>query len=177
MAITDRIAFTPEHVAPEVLRNERDGPWTDVYGLASTLVTALTGTPPFAPRPGEPINAFLSRQVLAPPPTLPTWVPNAIAEPVTRALDPEPSSRPSVSSSDTSSQQPRHHSAGRRRRRRRRRPRPWAPPPPPYPRLSRAALAVRSAPTPARINAIAGGAGPTACCSSQRGASPCSPPH
>src|SRR5690606_6797244 len=32
---TDVFAFTPEHVAPEVLRHEPDGPWSDVYGLAS----------------------------------------------------------------------------------------------------------------------------------------------
>ena len=30
-ATTDQIAFTPEHVAPEVLRNEPEGPWSDVY--------------------------------------------------------------------------------------------------------------------------------------------------
>ena len=42
-ATTDQIAFTPEHVAPEILRNEPEGPWSDVYGLASTLATALVG--------------------------------------------------------------------------------------------------------------------------------------
>ena len=95
-ATTDQIAFTPEHVAPEVLRNEPDGPWSDVYGLASTLATALLGRPPFQQRPGERMDAFLSRRLLAPPPVLSHTVPAALAGPVTRALDPEPSRRPSV---------------------------------------------------------------------------------
>ena len=95
MATTDQIAFTPEHVAPEVLRNEPDGPWSDIYGLASTLAAALTGTPLFRQRPDERMDAFLSRKVLAPPPRLP-GVPPVIGEPVTRALHPDPSRRPSV---------------------------------------------------------------------------------
>ena len=96
VATTDQIAFTPEHVAPEVLRNEPEGPWSDVYGLASTLATALVGSPPFQQRTGERMEAFLSRKVLAAPPVLSTTVPAALAGPVTRALDPEPSRRPSV---------------------------------------------------------------------------------
>ena len=95
MATTDQIAFTPEHVAPEVLRNEPDGPWSDVYGLASTLAAALGGTPLFRQRPHERMDAFLSRKVLAPPPQL-TGVPAVIAGPLNRALHPEPSRRPSV---------------------------------------------------------------------------------
>ena len=96
VATTDQIAFTPEHVAPEILRNEPEGPWSDVYGLASTLATALVGSPPFQQRTGERMEAFLSRKVLAPPPVLSNAVPAALAGPVTRALDPEPSRRPSV---------------------------------------------------------------------------------
>ena len=64
-ATTDQIAFTPEHVAPEILRNEPEGPWSDVYGLASTLATALVGLPPLQQRPNERMDAFLSRKVLA----------------------------------------------------------------------------------------------------------------
>lgn len=96
-ATTDQIAFTPEHVAPEVLRNEPDGPWSDVYGLASTLATALVGDPPLQQRPGERMQAFLSRKVMAPAPALPDEVPAALAEPINRALDPQPSRRPTVS--------------------------------------------------------------------------------
>lgn len=45
--LTDVIAFTPEHVAPEVLRGQSDGVWSDLYGLASTLAAALIGAPLF----------------------------------------------------------------------------------------------------------------------------------
>ena len=93
---TDAIAFTPEHVAPEILRAERDGPWSDVYGLGSTLATALTGTPPFTRRPGERLDAFLYRKLTAPPDVLPASVPPALAAPIVGALDPEPSRRPSL---------------------------------------------------------------------------------
>ena len=97
LATTDRIAFTPEHVAPEILRNEPEGPWSDVYGLGSTLATAIVGAPLFKQQPDERMESFLSRKVLAPPPALAAWVPAVIAGPLTRALDPEPSRRPSVS--------------------------------------------------------------------------------
>ncbi|MET0323696.1 MAG: serine/threonine-protein kinase, partial [Ilumatobacteraceae bacterium] len=96
MATTDQIAFTPEHVAPEVLRNEPDGPWSDVYGLASTLATALVGEPPLQQQPGERMEAFLSRKVMTPAPALPDDVPAALAGPINRALDPQPSQRPTV---------------------------------------------------------------------------------
>jgi serine/threonine protein kinase len=96
MATTDQIAFTPEHVAPEVLRNEPDGPWSDVYGLASTLATALVGDPPLQQQPGERMDAFLARKLTAPAPALPDDVPTALAEPINRALDPQPSRRPTV---------------------------------------------------------------------------------
>jgi serine/threonine protein kinase len=91
---TDSVAFTPEHVAPEILRGEPDGPWSDVYGLASTLATGLVGTPPFIRRPGEPLDAFLCRKLTAPPTALPASLPPALAAPITRALDPKPSRRP-----------------------------------------------------------------------------------
>ena len=93
---TDAVAFTPEHVAPEILRGERDGPWSDVYGLGSTLATALTGTPPFARRPGERLDAFLYRKLTASPDVLPASVPPVLAAPIAAALDPDPSRRPSL---------------------------------------------------------------------------------
>ena len=93
---TDAVAFTPEHVAPEILRAERDGPWSDVYGLGSTLATALTGTPPFTRRPGERLDAFLYRKLTAQPDVLPASVPPVLAAPIARALDPDPSRRPSL---------------------------------------------------------------------------------
>ena len=93
---TDVVAFTPEHVAPEILRGDPDGPWSDLYGLASTLAAALVGASLFAKRPDERVEAVLSRKLVAPPPVLPPTVPVALAAPITQALDPEPSRRPSL---------------------------------------------------------------------------------
>ena len=92
---TDVFAFTPEHVAPEMLRHEPDGPWSDVYGLASTLATALLGAPPVRRLPDERIDAFLTRKLMAPPPTL-AGVPPELADPITRALDTDPTRRPGM---------------------------------------------------------------------------------
>jgi tRNA A-37 threonylcarbamoyl transferase component Bud32 len=93
---TDVYAFTPEHVAPEMLRREPDGSWSDVYGLASTLATALLGAPPVRRMPGERVDAYLIRKLTAPPPAL-LGVPDDLARSITRALDPEPARRPTMS--------------------------------------------------------------------------------
>jgi len=93
---TDVVAFTPEHVAPEILRGEPDGPWSDVYGVASTLSTALVGEPLFSRRPDERVEALLSRKLMGPPPLLPPSVPAVLAGPITRALDSDPARRPSL---------------------------------------------------------------------------------
>ncbi len=92
---TDVFAFTPEHVAPEMLRREPDGPWSDVYGLASTLATALLGAPPVRRMPDERVDAYLTRKLIAPPPAL-RGVPGDLARLITRALDSEPSRRPTM---------------------------------------------------------------------------------
>ena len=76
---TDVFAFTPEHVAPEMLRREPDGPWSDVYGLASTLATALLGAAPIRCMPDERVDAYLARKLTAPPPALP-GVPKDLAQ-------------------------------------------------------------------------------------------------
>jgi eukaryotic-like serine/threonine-protein kinase len=93
---TDLFAFTPEHVAPEVLRHEPDGPWSDLYGLASTLATALLGVPPLHRTEDERVDAFLARKLMAAPPRLPASVPRSLAEPIERALDPWPDRRPTL---------------------------------------------------------------------------------
>ena len=93
---TDVVAFTPEHVAPEILRGHTDGAWSDLYGLASTLTAALIGAPLFRRRPDERMESLLSRKLMAAPPLLPGWVPGALAELLTRGLDPDPSRRPSL---------------------------------------------------------------------------------
>ena len=42
------------------------------------------------------MESLLSRKLMAAPPLLPGWVPGALAELLTRGLDPDPSRRPSV---------------------------------------------------------------------------------
>jgi serine/threonine protein kinase len=93
---TGRVAFTPQHVAPEVLRGEAEGPWTDVYELASTLVTALTGAPPFGRAGDDRVEAVLTRKLMEAPPPLPAHVPAALAGPLLAALAREPADRPSL---------------------------------------------------------------------------------
>jgi len=38
--------FTPRYAAAEQLTSDRQGPWTDIYGLSATLYHAITGRPP-----------------------------------------------------------------------------------------------------------------------------------
>ena len=38
--------FTPGYAAPEQMTSAKQGPWTDIYGLAATLYYAITGTAP-----------------------------------------------------------------------------------------------------------------------------------
>jgi serine/threonine protein kinase len=96
VTITDVVAFTPEHAAPEVLRGELDGRPSDVYGLGSTLATALLGSPPFITGPDDQLEALLTRKLTAPPPPLPSSGPPSLTEPIARALDPDPARRPSL---------------------------------------------------------------------------------
>jgi serine/threonine protein kinase/peptidoglycan hydrolase-like protein with peptidoglycan-binding domain len=51
MAIAERSSsltaiFTPGYAAAEQFTAARQGPWTDIYGLAATLYHAITGAPP-----------------------------------------------------------------------------------------------------------------------------------
>jgi serine/threonine protein kinase len=96
IASTDAVAFTPEHVAPEILRGDSDGSWSDLYGLASTLATALVGAPPFRRGRDERMESLLSRKLMEPAPQLPASVPQPLARLLTSGLDPEPSRRPSL---------------------------------------------------------------------------------
>lgn len=91
---TGTFAFTPEHVAPEILRGDPEGPWSDVYGLASTLVSAFTGVPPFGPSAGQRIEALLVRKMAEPAPALAPTVPARLAGSLTQALAADPSARP-----------------------------------------------------------------------------------
>lgn len=88
--------FTMAHAAPETVR--ADGAidrHTDVYGLGSTLYTALTGSPPFPARPGEP-DIARTRRVLTEEPARPTAAPPWLADLVLAMLAKEPAQRPTM---------------------------------------------------------------------------------
>lgn len=73
---------TPGYAAPEVLAGARPGPASDVHGLGAVAWLALTGgVPPSA-------EDRLPLRLLAPE------CPDALAEVVTAALDPDPAARP-----------------------------------------------------------------------------------
>jgi hypothetical protein len=92
---TGTIAFTPEHVAPEVLRGEAAREPADVYGLASMTVNALTGSPPFGTTAtGEPIEAVLTRKLTTHAVDLPASVPPRLRAALTTALSADPGRRP-----------------------------------------------------------------------------------
>lgn len=84
--------FTITHTAPETLRvdgavDER----ADVYGLGSTLATALTGRAPFAARPGESDAERVTR-ILTRDPELPS----AFGDLLARMLAKDPERRPGL---------------------------------------------------------------------------------
>jgi len=82
---------TDAFMAPEQCRPDgRIGPATDVFGLAATLYTALTGTRPFAPCEDR------WPQLSTSPAPVPRRTPPALADVLTRGLAPEPTSRPTA---------------------------------------------------------------------------------
>ncbi|WP_433272103.1 protein kinase domain-containing protein [Actinosynnema sp. CS-041913] len=83
---------TPAYLAPEVARGGEMGFPADVFGVGATLYTALEGTPPFG-LDGNPI-VLLHRAAegkYAPPENA-----GSLAPVLTRLLDPDPDTRPSM---------------------------------------------------------------------------------
>jgi serine/threonine protein kinase/peptidoglycan hydrolase-like protein with peptidoglycan-binding domain len=61
------VAWTPNYAAPEQFTSAKQGPWTDIYGLAATLYRALTGHPPPAARERMPEDTCQPLTALRPP--------------------------------------------------------------------------------------------------------------
>lgn len=78
--------MAPEQCAPD----GRLGPPADVFGLAATLYTALTGTRPFPPCEAR------WPQLTASPAPLPRRTPRALSQVVMAALAPDPAERPTA---------------------------------------------------------------------------------
>jgi serine/threonine protein kinase len=82
------------HTAPEVLDGAPRTASTDVYGLASTLMTMIIGRPPFARGANETSSAIFKRISTEPPPDLrPRGVPDAVCRVLERALAKTPEQR------------------------------------------------------------------------------------
>jgi serine/threonine protein kinase len=59
-------AWTPSYAAPEQFASGKQGPWTDIYGLAATFYSALTGTPPPSARDRMPEDTCQPLTMLKP---------------------------------------------------------------------------------------------------------------
>ena len=82
---------TDAFMAPEQCEPDgRIGPATDVFGLAATLYTGLTGARPFPPCEDR------WPQLTTGPSALPRRTPPALADVLLAALDPEPAARPTA---------------------------------------------------------------------------------
>ncbi len=88
-------AFTPAHVAPEVLRGETATAASDVYSLGSTLYTMLRGTSPFVIEDATQYE-IIGRALHEAPPPLDPALPAALRELVDRMLAKEPDERPTL---------------------------------------------------------------------------------
>jgi len=87
------------HAAPEVLDGAPRSPGTDVYALASTIMTLILGRPPFARGPGETPAAIFKRISTDPPPDLrPMGVPDGVCRVLERAMAKTPDARYSSAS-------------------------------------------------------------------------------
>jgi serine/threonine protein kinase len=84
----------PAYLAPEQIdpaRSSEIGPPADVFALAATLFEALTGRPPFAPRPG-----LRYPQLTAERPVAPERTPALLGSLLRAALSPLPERRPTA---------------------------------------------------------------------------------
>ena len=87
---------SPSYTAPELFEGRAASVAADVYGLAATVFTLLSGEPPFVFRSGENPIAFVRRVMAGPIPDLRTkGVPDQVASALEVGLDTDPARRPS----------------------------------------------------------------------------------
>lgn len=87
---------TPAHVSPERLAGRPAGPRADVYGLASTIHTLLTGAAPFVRPTDAGLAPLVARTAEEPPPDLRSrGVPTDLCAVLERALAKDPDDRQS----------------------------------------------------------------------------------
>lgn len=92
----DNVVYgTPEYMSPEVIRGDRPGPATDIYGIGVMLYEVLTGVTPFVGSHGpDVLSRHLGEEPL-PPSRLRAdhVIPPALDELVVRMLDKRPEAR------------------------------------------------------------------------------------
>src|SRR4051812_18467219 len=94
-ATAGRLPYTPAHAAPEVLMGEPAREPADAYGVASTIVEALTGRPPFGTiGSNEPVTAILRTKLSTDLAPLPANVPSRLQGVLRTALTTDPQRRP-----------------------------------------------------------------------------------
>jgi serine/threonine protein kinase len=92
----DRPTAAQEHAPPEILAGGGASVPGDIYSLASTLFTMISGRPPFAPSGNESVDELLQSASTGPPSDLRLLgVPDRVAVVLERALAPDPDARPS----------------------------------------------------------------------------------
>jgi serine/threonine protein kinase len=88
------ITETIGYVAPEVIDGRPASPSSDVYSLAATLITMITGKPPFAPKRVETLSALVARlHREAPPAVVKLGASPELEAVLHRALDKLPEAR------------------------------------------------------------------------------------
>ncbi len=94
-AATSTLHVSFGHAPPEAFDGGAAGPAGDVYSLASTLLTALTGEMPFGRRDDEAMAATVHRLATEPPPPLrDLGVPDPLARIIEAAMSKRPEERP-----------------------------------------------------------------------------------
>jgi hypothetical protein len=87
--------FSVAHAPPEILEDRPPTQASDVYSLASTILTVMLGRPPFVAAAGEPIAATLGRILKGEQPDLSqVGCPAAIGDLLLRSLARNPAERP-----------------------------------------------------------------------------------
>jgi ATP/maltotriose-dependent transcriptional regulator MalT len=92
---SQRVVGSLAYIAPELFEGAAASVATDVYGLAATVFTVLSGNPPFAVRSGEHPIAFARRVIAGPIPDLRAkGAPDPICSAIELGLNIDPARRP-----------------------------------------------------------------------------------
>jgi ATP/maltotriose-dependent transcriptional regulator MalT len=93
---SQRVVGSLAYIAPELFEGAATSIAADVYGLAATVFTELSGNPPFAVRSGEHPIPFVRRVMAGPIPDLRAkGAPDPICSAIERGLNIDPERRPS----------------------------------------------------------------------------------